>query len=324
MNRLNQKVDVIIPVCQPDKRFFKLLAGLAMQTVMPEKVYLLNVESGEEGDSCEALQEKIYRYFGKRKSFGKRLPLAIEMIGVEPEEFNQGLTRHQGALASTSPFLLFMRQNAVPSDEKMIEELLWSLENGADMAFARQTAELGMNVLETYRYLEKFTSKSYEVTGETITERGAKAYFCSNACAIYRRDAYFTQGGFRRVIKNEDLLFAANLLRNGGKLAYCAEAKVKMKEKCTWMDLFRLCFDNGVFYAEHPRLFKNGGLGQMEYELSKKMIAYLCNQKYYMELADFLFESLFKAAGFCLGKKNYLLPTEWKQALSMNRIYWKK
>ena len=120
MNRLKEKVDVIIPVCQPDKRFFKLLAGLAMQTVVPEKVYLLNVESGEPEDSCEALSEQIYHYFGKRKSFGKRLPLAIEIIGIDPEEFNQGETRHQGALASTSPFLLFMRQNAVPADEKLI------------------------------------------------------------------------------------------------------------------------------------------------------------------------------------------------------------
>ena len=322
MNRLKEKVDVIIPVCQPDKRFFKLLAGLAMQTVVPEKVYLLNVESGEPEDSCEALSEQIYRYFGKRKSFGKRLPLEIEIIGIDPEEFNQGETRHQGALASTSPFLLFMRQNAVPTDEKLIEELLWSLEGGSGMAFARQTAELNVNVLETYRYLEKFRSKSYVTTKETLEQKGAKAYFCSNACAMYRRDVYFEQGGFRRVIKNEELLFAAELLRNGGSIAYCSEAKVKMKEKCNWMDLFRLCFDNGVFYSEYPALFRDGGLGRTEFELGKKIIAYLWNQKYYMELADFIFESMFKIAGFVLGRVHYLLPDEWKQTMSMNRIYW--
>lgn len=322
MNRLNQKVDVIIPVCQPDRRFFKLLAGLAMQTVMPEKAYLLNVESGEPEDSCEALQEQIYHYFGKRKSFGKHLPLAIEIIAVEPEEFNHGSTRHQGVLASTSPFLLFMRQNAVPSDEKLIEELLWSLEGGAGMAFARQTAELGMNVLETYRYLEKFTGKSYVSTRETMETKGAKAYFCSNACAMYRRDVYFEQGGFKQVIKNEDLLFAANLLRNGGSIAYCAEAKVKMKEKCTWTDLFKLCFDNGVFYSEHPILFQDGGLSQMEFDLGKNIISYLWNQKYYMELADFICENVFKTAGFLLGRHHYLLPKKWKQVMSMNRIYW--
>ena len=322
MNRLKEKVDVIIPVCQPDKRFFKLLAGLAMQTVVPEKVYLLNVESGEPEDSCEALSEQIYHYFGKRKSFGKRLPLAIEIIGIDPEEFNQGETRHQGALASTSPFLLFMRQNAVPADEKLIEELLWSLEGGIGMAFARQTAELNMSVLETYRYLEKFQSKSYVATMETLEQKGARAYFCSNACAMYRRDVYFEQGGFGRVIKNEDLLFASELLRNGGSIAYCAEAKVKMKEKCNWMDLFRLCFDHGVFYSEHPGLSRDGGLGRMEFELSKKIIAYLWNQKYYMELADFICESVFKATGFVLGRIHYLLPDAWKQTMSMNRIYW--
>lgn len=324
MNRLNQKVDVIIPVCQPDKRFFKLLAGLAMQTVMPEKVYLLNVESGEPEDSCETLRDQIYHYFGKRKSFGKRLPLAIEIIGIQPEQFNHGDTRHQGALASTSPFLLFMRQNAVPSDEKLIEELLWSLEAGAEMAFARQTAELNMSVLETYRYVEKFSAKSYIATKETLEKKGAAAYFCSNACALYRRDVYFEQGGFEHVIKNEELLFAFKLLESGGSIAYCADAKVKMKEKCDWTDLFKLCFDNGVFYSEHPAMFQNGGLSRMEFDLSKKIMAYLWNQKYYMELADFICEGVFKTAGFVLGKAHHLLPQEWKQTMSMNRIYWEE
>jgi len=325
MSRWKEKVDVIIPVCQPDKRFFKLLAGLAMQTVLPEKVYLLNVESGEPEDSCEALQEQIYRYFNKRKSFGKRLPLAIEIVGIKPEQFDHGGTRHKGAMLSESPYVLFMRQNAVPSDEKLIEELLMSLQGGAGMAFARQTAELGMNVLETYRYLEKFTSKSYVATEEMLEKKGPKAYFCSNACAMYRKDVYMELGGFKeRVIKNEDLLFAANLLRNGGSIAYCAEAKVKMKEKCNWFDLFKLCFDNGVFYAEHPILFRNGGLSEMEFALGKKIIAYLWNQKYYVELIDFIGESLFKATGFLLGRKHYLLPKEWKQAMSMNRNYWNR
>ena len=325
MSRCKEKVDVIIPVCQPDKRFFKLLAGLAMQTVVPEKVYLLNVESGEPEDSCEALQEQIYRYFNKRKSFGKRLPLAIEIVGIRPEGFDHGATRHKGARMAQSPYLLFMRQNAVPSDEKLVEELLKSIQEGADMAFARQTAELEMNVLETYRYLEKFKSKSYVATRETLKEKGAKAYFCSNACAMYRRDIYMEQGGFKEhVVKNEDLLFAANLLRNDGSIAYCAEAKVKMKEKCNWFDLFKLCFDNGVFYSEHPILFQHGGLSEMEYTLSKKIIAYLWNQKYYMELIDFIFESLFKTAGYLLGRKHYLLPKEWKQTMSMNRNYWNR
>ena len=141
---------------------------------------------------------------------------------------------------------------------------------------------------------------------------------------MYRRDVYFTQGGFKEVIKNEDLLFAANLIRNGGSIFYCADAKVKMKEKCTWVDLFKLCFDNGVFYTEHPVLFRDGGLSQMELDLSVKIVSYLWNQKYYFDLVNFFFENLFKTVGFLLGKKHYLLPKAWKQIMSMNRIYWMK
>jgi len=60
----------------------------------------------------------------------------------------------------------------------------------------------------------------------------------------------------------------------------------------------------------------------MEFELSKDIISYLWNQKYYMELADFICENVFKTAGFLLGRHHYLLPKKWKQVMSMNRIYW--
>ena len=53
MGILKSKVDVIIPVCHGDKKLFKLLECLAMQTVIPEKVVLLNVETGWKEDSCE-------------------------------------------------------------------------------------------------------------------------------------------------------------------------------------------------------------------------------------------------------------------------------
>ena len=60
MGILKSKVDVIIPVCHGDKKLFKLLECLAMQTVLPEKVVLLNVETGWKEDSCEELQNQIY------------------------------------------------------------------------------------------------------------------------------------------------------------------------------------------------------------------------------------------------------------------------
>ena len=62
MGSMKSKVDVIIPVYQPGKKLFKLLEMLTEQTVVPEKVCLLNVETGEEY-SCEELRKQIYRYY---------------------------------------------------------------------------------------------------------------------------------------------------------------------------------------------------------------------------------------------------------------------
>ena len=120
MGILKNKVDVIIPVCHWGKRLFKLLEGLAGQTVLPEKVVILNVETGWKEDSCEELQKQIYKYFGKHKLFGHRLPLKLDIIPVKEKNFDEGATRNAGAKSTSSPFLLFMKQDSVPADARMI------------------------------------------------------------------------------------------------------------------------------------------------------------------------------------------------------------
>ena len=137
MGILKSRVDVIIPVCHAGKKLFQVLESLAGQTVLPAKVILLNVETDWKEDSSEELQKQIYHYFGKHKLFGHKLPLQLEIIPVKEAQFDEGATRNVGFKHSESPFLLYMVQNAVPADSQMIEELLWGLENGADVAYAR-------------------------------------------------------------------------------------------------------------------------------------------------------------------------------------------
>ena len=90
------KVDVIIPVTKKGKKLLKVLDALASQTVLPEKVILLNVETGEKERSSEYLKESIYRFFGKHKLFGHRLPLQLEIISVKECNFDKGATRNLG------------------------------------------------------------------------------------------------------------------------------------------------------------------------------------------------------------------------------------
>lgn len=325
MGILKSKVDVIIPVCHAGKRLCKLLEGLAGQTVLPEKVILLNVETGWKEDSCEELQSQIYKYFGKHKLFGHKLPLQLEIVPVKEKNFDEGATRNIGAKHSDSPFLLFMKQDAVPADSQLIEELLWSMESGAGVSWARHVTGLNANVVKTYVNLYDYPSKSYVRTQEDVKKYGVRAFRISNACAMYRRDVFEEQGGFSdKIIAGEGNLFGAGLLKCGGRIAYCAEAKVYYSENSNWMAQLRRKFDEGVAHAENPRVFKTGSEEKDGWNYGKNVVSYLINQKYYMEIADFVGESLYKAVGYFLGKNYKLLKKDWISKLTNNHAYWSK
>lgn len=325
MGILKSKVEVIIPVCHAGKKLFKLLEALAEQTVLPEKVVLLNVETGWKEDSCEELQKKIYKYFSKHKLFSHKLPLQLEIVPVKEAKFDEGATRNTGAKRTNSPFLLFMKQDAVPADSQLIEELLWSMESGAGVSWARHVTGPTAGVVKTYVNLYDYPTKSHVRSQEDVTNYGVRAFRISNACALYRRDVFESQGGFAdRIIAGEGNLFGAWLLKSGGKIAYCADAKVYYSENSNWMAQLRRKFDEGVAHAENPRIFKAGSEEKDGWNYGTAVLSYLINQKYYLEIADFVGENLYKAAGYFLGKNYKLLKKDWILKLTNNHAYWSK
>ena len=326
MGILKSKVDVIIPVCHGDKKLLRLLECLAMQTVLPAKVILLNVETGWKEDSSEELQNRIYKHFGKYKLFGKKLPLSLEIVPVKERNFDEGATRNAGAKYSKSPFLLFMKQDAIPANPKVIEELLYSLEeSGAGVAWARHITRPTAGVVKTYATMYDYPSKSYVRTKEDIAKYGVRAYRISNSCALYRREVFENQGGFSdKIIAGEGNLFGAGLLMDNGKIAYCAEAKVYYSNSSNWMDQFRRKFDEGVAHAQNSRVFKAGSEEKAGLKFIYSVLSYLINQKYYMEIADFVGASLSQVAGYLLGKNYKWLKKDWILNLTNNHAYWNK
>ena len=85
---------------------------------------------------------------------------------------------------------------------------------------------------------------------------GIKTYFCSNVCAMYRRDVFRELGGFEKhTIFNEDMIFAARAVKAGWRIAYAADARVYHSHDYTAKEQFHRNFDNGVSQAQHPEIF---------------------------------------------------------------------
>jgi rhamnosyltransferase len=218
-----------------------------------------------------------------------------------------------------------MKQNAIPADSQLIEELLWNMESGAGVAWARHVTGPAAGVLKTYVNLYDYPSKSYVRTKEDIKTYGVRAFRISNACALYRRDVFEAQGGFAdKIIAGEGNLFGAGLLQNGERISYCADAKVYYSENSNWMAQLRRKFDEGVAHADNPRVFKAGSEEKAGWKFGSSVMSYLINQKYYMEIADFIGESLYKGAGYFLGRNYKLLKKDWILKLTNNYAYWSK
>ena len=98
-------VDVCIPTHRPGRIFSELLRRLDAQSMRPAHVRVINTEA----DGWDPQFESDYP------------GLLVEHI--TKEEFDHGGTRHRMALASDADLLLYMTQDALPADRRLIEKL---------------------------------------------------------------------------------------------------------------------------------------------------------------------------------------------------------
>ena len=266
MRKEKYSVDVVIPTYKPDSKFDKLLFMLQRQQYPIENIWIINTKAGKFPKQIKETDQ-------------------IHIHHIEPKDFDHGATRDKGMQMSNAEIVVFMTQDAVPEDEFVIGKLVEALDQDEKIgaAYAKQLAENGCNIIETYTRTFNYPEKSMIKTAEDIPRLGIKTFFCSNVCAAYRRSVYEKMGGFcKRTIFNEDMILAGNMVLSGYKIAYAAEAKVIHSHNYTGMQQFHRNFDMAVSQAEHPEVFNF--LGHPEYEEFYKKIKNMVDKgetKYY-------------------------------------------
>ena len=307
------KIDVIIPLYKPDNKFKKLLLMLKKQTVPINRIIIINTE------------QKYFDSFFYGSAFLEQFDnLFIKHISAY--EFDHGLTRHKAVLMSDADYFVCMTDDAVPMDKFLIEKLVAHVANqDAQVAYARQC--VGKRSSEIERYTRKFNypDKSMFKTKNDLSKLGIKTYFCSNVCACYDRSVYDELGGFvRHTIFNEDMIYAAKLIKAGYTIYYCSEAKVVHSHKYTNMAQLRRNFDLGVSQAKFPEIFDavpSEGEGK---KLVKATSEHLKSVGKSNKIPGLYITSAYKYLGFLLGKHYKLIPKPIIMRITMNPNYWKK
>ena len=304
-------VDVIIPTYKPDQEFFTLIERLQKQTVPVRRIIVINTEE-------KYFQRLIYgrKYEKENKN--------ILVKHISAHEFDHGGTRRRAVRESEADVFVMMTQDAIPADEHLIEHLLKPLEQqDVAVSYARQLAREDAGEIEKYTRVFNYPEQSVIKGQSDIATMGIKTFFCSDVCAAYKRKVYEEIGGFvKRAIFNEDMIFAANAVKAGYKIAYAAQAQVYHSHNYTGKQQFQRNFDLGVSQAQHPEIFEGISSESEGVSMVKKTIKYLWKKGHKLEIFRLIYTSGCKFIGYRLGKAYRKLPRRLVLACTSNRNFW--
>lgn len=301
------EVDVLIPVYRPDGKLTELLKRLKMQNYPIHRVILMNTEEKHFPAELTGIWDRV------------------EVYHLAKEEFDHGGTRDRGVRMSTADLVLCMTQDAMPADETLIEELVKPFDDPKVWAaYARQLPNEDCREVEKYTRSFNYPERSMVKTKEDLDRLGIKTFFCSNVCAAWRREKYLELGGFvKHTIFNEDMILAGTMIKQGGKIAYCAKAKVIHSHNYSAFQQFHRNFDLAVSQTMYPEVF--GGIRSESegIKLVKKSLSYCIKIGKPWLMIQVVTQSAGKLLGYKMGQRYRSLPMWLILRCTMSPSFWR-
>lgn len=304
-------IDLVVPVYKPDEKLAQLLYKIQNQSIPIGKIILMNTEK-EYWDAFLQLHQEISDYEN------------IEIHHIKKIEFDHGNTRNLGISYSKAEYILLMTQDAVPKNEYLLEKLKKNFENPkVAVAYARQLPDKDLKEAEKFTRSFNYPETSRLKSLEDTKIMGIKAFFCSNVCAMYKREIFNELGGFsKKTIFNEDMIFAGNAQKKGYLIAYEAKAEVIHSHNYKNMEQFHRNFDLGVSQSQNQEIFSGIRSETEGIRLVKQTAVHLWKTGHPFMILHMLVQSAFKFAGYRLGKNYAKLSKNFVIKCSMNKSYW--
>ena len=309
--------DVIIPVYRPDEKLDAILKSLCRQVAQPRHILLLVTEPEGREEETTSLMERLAEKDARIRTY--RVPQA---------EYDHAATRNMGVSKTEegAEAFLMMTQDAVPADDHLTERLKDAFEDPETaVAYARQLTGTDASVAEKCARRFNYPAENIRKTIDDLPRMGIKTFFCSNVCAMYRRDIFDRSGGFEApAIFNEDMVYAARILREGYAVAYRADAQVVHAHAYKLKAQFKRSFDNGASQAIRKEVFEGAPPAKEGGRFVKETIRTLRRVRQGGRVPYFLLQCAFRYAGFAFGKRYRILPNGLRKAFSMNKRYWQR
>lgn len=313
---INKDITVVIPIRCPKDEFKELIRRLAMQTKKAKEIIVINTKTYFDGSGL--VMDDVYDICEKHDQ-------SIKVIEITQDEFDHGGTRSMAMDESKTEYVLFMTQDAIPADKKLLEQLLQQMDEDIAVSYARQLPRKSAGEIEKYTRYFNYGDENLVKTKKDFETMGIKALFCSDVCAMYNRKLYYEIGGFpAKTIFNEDGIFAFKALNADYKVVYCSKARVYHSHDYDLISDFRRNFDLGVSQKQFDYIY-----GQLSSEgegikLVKDTAIHLLKKGKFLQIPKLLAHSGAKYAGYKLGKSYDKLSKEMVVRCSLNKNYWKR
>lgn len=251
-------ISLIIPTLNAEKYMKLLLDKLCSQTVIPDEIIVLDSESDDKTvEICEQYSN-------------------VKVINIKRKDFDHGGTRHAGFVEAQGDFCFVMSQDALPVDDLYIESMLSAFDNPeVVMATGRQVPYPDATCIEKLTREYNYPDVNIIKDNSSIRTMGIKAYFFSDVCSAYRKDAYFKLGGYETPsLICTDMVMSAKAINAGYKVAYVGKAKVYHSHKYTLSQQYRRNFDVAADMSINEKLF----LGVSDTKEGIKMVKHVLKE----------------------------------------------
>lgn len=300
-------VSIIIPTYKAKAYVAPLVEKLWAQSLKPLEIIV--VDSSSNDGTVEIAQKAGCR---------------VEVIAQS--EFNHGGTRNFGARLARGDLLVFMTQDAMPTDTGFLESLAKPLqEHKAVAAYARQIAYPDAPPPEVFTREFNYPAQSHLKTLADVPKRGFKAFYYSDVASVIGREVFWSAGGYPDwVIVDEDVYLCAKLLRAGHTVAYQAEASVFHSHHYPLSRQFMRIFDVGVFVSQSAEMLEGAKVGGEGVRLVLEQAKYLAKRGEWRWIPYCVLEAATKFVAYQFGLRYRLFPTALNVRMSQQKQFWER
>jgi len=251
----------------------------------------------------------------------------VKIVRVEPEDYNCGKARNDGATMTDGEFLVFLSADVEIRDKRWLSKLTSHFSDPKVAGvYGRQIPKESSPPMERYFIPCTYPSKSHVIAHSGVKLKQGMVIFSNNNSAIRR--SVWEQIKLPEMLKSEDQEWAKRALLGGYKIYYDAEAAVYHSHKYSLKAVFQEYFDSGAAmpvvcqdeYADYSMTnFVVDGLKFVFREYK-----FMLKNGYWYWIPYAIIYDLMKFLGVFLGSKQEYMPLWMKRALCKKKNHWDK